>query len=78
MTKFEHFKVVMGDAADFLNKRYGAGTVLVIKDSYYNMKEMIEPHPKILEYAKEAYRAIGVEPRFVPVRVGRMDRGCLI
>ncbi len=69
--KFEHFKVVMGDAADFLNKRYGAGTVdLVIKDSYYNMKEMIEPHPEILEYAKEAYRAIGVEPRFVPVRGG--------
>lgn len=68
---FEHRKVIMTDIADFLNKRYGAGTLeVMIKDSYYNMRKMIEPHPEILEYAKAAYLAVGVEPRFVPVRGG--------
>ena len=68
---FEHRKVVMADAGDFLNKRYGAGTLeVVIKDNYYNMRKMIEPHPEIIEYAKAAYQAVGVEPRIVPVRGG--------
>jgi tripeptide aminopeptidase len=34
------------------------------------MKEMILPHPQILEYARQAYRALGLEPVEVPVRGG--------
>ena len=43
--KFEAKKQFLTQAADFLNAKYGQeGTVeVVIKDSYYNMKEQIEP-----------------------------------
>lgn len=68
---FERRKTIMADAAEFINRRYGNGTVeLAIKDSYYNMRKMVEPHPEIIEYAKAAYRAVGVEPREVPIRGG--------
>ena len=43
--KFEARKQFLAQAAAFLNQKYGAGTVeVVVKDSYYNMKEQIEPH----------------------------------
>lgn len=43
--RFEARKEYLGRAADYLNAKYGAGTVeLVLKDSYYNMREQIEPH----------------------------------
>jgi tripeptide aminopeptidase len=70
-TKFEAKKCEMQQAADFVNARYGKGSIeLEIRDSYYNMKDMILPHPQILEYARQAYRAIGLEPVEVPVRGG--------
>ncbi len=41
---FEQRKATLQDAADFLNKCYGAGTVdLSIRDKYYNMKKMFIP-----------------------------------
>ena len=34
----------------YLNDKYGSGTVeLAMKDSYYNMKEKIEPHMGLIE-----------------------------
>ncbi len=69
--KFAERQVWMQRAADFINARYGAGTlVLDVKESYLNMRSMIEPHPYIIETALEAYRLAGVEPRIVPVRGG--------
>lgn len=69
--KFEAKKVEMQRAVDFMNARYGAGAfALELRDSYYNMKEMILPHPEILEYARQAYRALGLEPVELPVRGG--------
>ncbi len=69
--KFEAKKVEMQQAIDFMNARYGKGSFeLELRDSYYNMKEMILPHPQILEYARLAYRALGLEPIEVPVRGG--------
>ena len=69
--KFEAKKVEMQRAVDFINERYGQGSVtLEIRDSYFNMKEMILPHPQILDYARQAYRALGLEPIEVPVRGG--------
>ena len=41
-----------------------------IRDSYYNMKEKIEPHPELIENAKAAMRAVGVEPNVIPIRGG--------
>lgn len=71
MTKFEEKKKVMTAAADFLNAKYGAGTVeLTIRDSYFNMKECIEPVMYVVERAKKAMAAVGMSPREVPIRGG--------
>ena len=71
MTKFEEKKKVMTAAADFLNAKYGAGTVeLTIRDSYFNMKKCIEPVMYVVERAKKAMAAVGMNPREVPIRGG--------
>ncbi|MBR6766412.1 MAG: peptidase T, partial [Clostridia bacterium] len=44
MEKFLQKKALMASAAEFLNCKYGEGTVkLTLKDSYFNMREKIEP-----------------------------------
>ena len=69
--KFEEKKHTVQAAADFLNQRHGAGTVTVeLKDSYRNMKEIVEQHPDILERARQAFLANGVEPLTTPIRGG--------
>ena len=71
MTKFEEKKKVMTAAADFLNAKYGPGTVeLTIRDSYFNMKTCIEPVMYVVERAKKAMAAVGMSPREVPIRGG--------
>ena len=71
MTKFEEKKKVMTAAAAFLNAKYGAGTVeLTIRDSYFNMKQCIEPVMYVVERAKKAMAAVGMKPREVPIRGG--------
>ena len=71
MTKFEEKKAVMAAAAEFLNKKYGEGTVeLTLKDSYFNMKKCIEPCMHIVQKAKKAMCDAGMEPVEVPIRGG--------
>ncbi len=71
MEKFEAKKKVMADAADFINKKYGAGTVeLTVKDSYFNMRKCIEPCMYVVDRAKKAMAAVGMEPKEVPIRGG--------
>ena len=70
-TLFEEKKQLMTATAEYLNRKYGDGTVeLELKDSYYNMREKIEPHMEIVDRAKQAMAAVGMEPRTVPVRGG--------
>ncbi|NLK64745.1 MAG: peptidase T [Tissierellia bacterium] len=65
--KKERFKKI----ADYLNDKYGQGTVeLKLEDSYFNMKEKILPHMHIIENAVEAMKNIGIEPKVVPIRGG--------
>lgn len=69
--KFEAKKAFMERVAEYLNDRYPAGTVeLILKDSYYNMKEKIEPHMYLIDIAKAAMEEIGVEPLVTPIRGG--------
>lgn len=69
--KFEEKKERFQKIADYLNDKYGAGTIqAVIKDSYYNMKEMIEPHIHLIENAKKAMEELEVTPIIVPIRGG--------
>lgn len=70
-TKFERLKQEVRQAADFINQRYGAGTLeLEIRDQYFNMRKMIEAKPEIIEIARKAYRAAGLEPVEEAVRGG--------
>ena len=69
--KFEGRQAFLRELVEYLNRRHGAGTfTLELKDSYYNMKEMILPHMELIHRAVEAMRACGVEPRIVPIRGG--------
>ena len=68
---FERRKEEIRAAAEFLNRRYGAGTVEVdISDTYYNMRERMEGHMELVERAKTAMRRAGVTPRETPIRGG--------
>lgn len=69
--KFEQKKKQFLLTADFLNQKYGPGTVEAeIKDSYYNMKEKIEPHMYLIDLAKEAMEELSIQPKICPIRGG--------
>lgn len=69
--KFEGRKLFVSRLAAYLNDKYGDGTFsLQITDSYYNMREIIEKHMEIVERAKEAMLANGVEPVITAIRGG--------
>ena len=59
------------DIADEMNKKYGEGKVEVeIAESYYNMREKIEPCMQLIDYAKAAIEHAGLTPIVSPVRGG--------
>lgn len=69
--KFDDKKVLMNDIANYLNRKYPAGTVkLEIKDQYFNMREKIEPVFHIMEIARRAIKDSGIGPKIIPVRGG--------
>ena len=71
MEKFLRKKQVMAAAAAFMNEKYGGGTVaLTLRDSYYNMRQQIEPCMYIVERAKRAMEKVGMIPLEVPIRGG--------
>ncbi|MEZ8412690.1 peptidase T [Vibrio splendidus] len=64
-------KTFMQQKVDELNERLEKGRVeLVLTDSYFNMKEMVEPHQHIIELAKQAMIECDVEPMIKPIRGG--------
>lgn len=68
--KFEEKKKLITEAVEFLNKKYGDIISLDLKDSYYNMREKIEPVFHIVEIAKKAMEDIGLTPIIEPIRGG--------
>ena len=71
LEKFQAKKQLLLDAAEYLNKKYGDGTVTVtLRDSYFNMKEKIEPVMYVVDRAMDAMRAVGMNPKAVPIRGG--------
>ncbi len=71
MEKFQAKKQLLEEITRFLNTKYGEGTVeLTVKDSYYNMKEKILPVMHIIDRARAAMQAAGMNPVEVPVRGG--------
>ena len=62
---------IMEAAAAYINAKYGAGTCeLTIRESYYNMKQCIEPVMYVVDRAKAAMEAVGMGAREVPIRGG--------
>lgn len=71
MDKFTEKKVRFEKVAAYLNEKHGANTVeMELRDSYYNMKEKIEPHMFLIDRAKKAMTDAGVVPEVVAIRGG--------
>ena len=71
MAKFQERKALMEAAAAYINAKYGEGILeLTIQDSYYNMREKIEPVMYVIDRARDAMEAVGIDPMVVPIRGG--------
>ncbi len=70
-TLFEDKKRRFLETAAFLNQKYGEGTVTVdMKDSYYNMKEIMKDHMELIDKVVEAMEDEGIQPLITPIRGG--------
>ena len=68
---FERRKERMGLICSYLNGKYGPNTFqLEVKDSYYNMRQAVEPHMYLIHRARAAFEKAGVAAREVPIRGG--------
>lgn len=71
LEKLNEKKAMMEWAAEFMNRKYGEGTVEArVKDAYRNMREKIEPHMHLIDTAAKAFEAVGVAPKTVAIRGG--------
>ena len=69
--KFQSQKELFLECAKKINSKYGEGScVATVKDSYFNMKEIIDNHMYTIDRAVEAMEQVGVKPLIVPIRGG--------
>lgn len=69
--KFARKKERFLATAEFINGKYGDGTMVVnMGDSYYNMREVIEPHMHLIDRVKEAMEELDITPIITPIRGG--------
>lgn len=69
--KFNAKKALLLECADRINAKYGEGScVASVKDSYFNMKEIIDKHMYTIDRAVEAMEQVGVKPIIMPIRGG--------
>lgn len=68
--EFEAMKDQFKANKDYLNKKYGDIVEVEIKDSYYNMGEVLKDKPEIVGYAKQAMENLDIEPIISPIRGG--------
>ncbi len=69
--KFAAIKAEFESVTKALNEKYGEGTVeLILRDSYYNMIEVLESKMFVVERATEAMKRLGMNPVSVPIRGG--------
>jgi len=69
--RFEQRKSMAHAACDFLNAKYGESTVTVhVRDSYYNMREVIEQNMILVDTARAVMEKLGITPLIKPVRGG--------
>ena len=69
--KFAALKAEFESVAATLNAKYGEGTVeLIIRDSYYNMVEVLQDKMYVVDRATEAMKRVGMTPFAIPIRGG--------
>ncbi len=69
--RFEARKRLMWACVDLLKQKYGAEVLtLTLKDQYFNMHTMVEPHPQVIDRALQAMEMAGVKPLVRPIRGG--------
>jgi len=70
-TKLEAYENYLRDKLDTaLAKFPGARAEFVVKEQYRNMKEILDLHPQVVDYAAEAMRRAGIEPLTTGIRGG--------
>ena len=67
---FNQKKEMLERSVAFLNEKYGHIIDIKIEDSYYNMREKVEPHMEIIDLAKAAIEKEGITPIVKPIRGG--------
>ncbi|MBE5874049.1 MAG: peptidase T [Lachnospiraceae bacterium] len=68
---FENRKKLFWECGMRLNQKYGEGTVCIeLKDSYYNMMEIMKDNMHLIENAKKAMKELNIKPLIAPVRGG--------
>lgn len=70
MEKFESKKRILSKAVEYLNFKYGEIISMEITDSYYNMREKIEPNMHIIDLASKAMKDLDITPVIKPIRGG--------
>ena len=71
MEKYQAKKALMESAAAYIKAKYGENAMeLTISDSYFNMKQCIEPCMYVVERAMKAMTAVGMKPESLPIRGG--------
>ncbi|MBQ7442902.1 MAG: peptidase T [Bacteroidaceae bacterium] len=69
--RFEERKTFVADLAAVFEERYGAGVVTAdIRDQYYNMKQQLEGKEHIIDIARRAIEAAGMECKVKAIRGG--------
>ena len=71
LAKLQRQKSDFINSMEFINKKYGNNTCIVnIKDSYFNMAELINKDPRSVIKAKQAMQNLGISPLTLPIRGG--------
>lgn len=71
MAKFNEKKELIKNAVVYLQAKYKDAVIEIeVKDSYYNMREKIEPVMHIIELAKKSMEELGIAPKIRPIRGG--------
>lgn len=69
--RFERRKQFVQKAAEWMSERYGEGTVTAtINDQYYNMREMIEPVPHVVDIVLDAMKECNIPAKVRAIRGG--------
>ena len=69
--RFEARKAMLRGLVQGMNLKYGYEAIaLQLDDTYYNMREKVEPVMHIIDIARKAMEAAGVEPQIKAIRGG--------